>query len=68
MAEFAASNYINVSIKLMSFFANYEFYPQTGIEFPGTYENSKKKEELLVANEIMKRQENIMGFLQDQLA
>ena len=44
IAEFAASNYINASIKVTPFFAYYRFHPQTGIESSKTYENSKKKE------------------------
>ena len=37
MAEFAASNYINASMKVTQFFTDYGFQPQTGMEPPGKY-------------------------------
>ena len=68
MAEFATNNHINASTGVTSFFADYRFYPQTGIEFLGIYKNSKKRGKLLAANRIVRRQENMIGFLQNQLA
>ena len=66
IAEFAASNYVNASTEIMPFFADYGFYPQIGIEPPGTYK-SKQKAKLLAADKIVKKQAKIMTFLQDQL-
>ena len=69
MAEFAVSNYINTSTGMTLFFANYGFYPRTGIKPFRTFEGeSERKTELLAANKIAAWQNEIMEFLQDQLA
>ena len=67
MAEFAASNYINASIRVTPFFADYDFHPQTGIKLLGMYKG-KQKAKLLAADKIIKKQAKIITFLQDQLA
>ena len=54
MAEFAASNHINMSTKMTPFFADYGFYLQTGMESPGTYKG-KHKAKLLATNKIVKK-------------
>ena len=54
MAEFAASNYVNTSIRMTLFFADYRFHPCTSIKLSETY-NSKQKTEFLVADQIVKR-------------
>ena len=67
MAEFAASNYINMSTGVILFFANYSFYFRTGMEPLGIYK-SEQKAELLAIDKIVKKQGEMMIFLQDQLA
>ena len=67
IAEFAASNYVNASMEIMPFFANYGFHPRTGMKPPGIYEGEQKAE-LLAVDKIIKRQVEMMIFLQDQLA
>lgn len=67
MAEFAASNHINISTGVTLFFADYGFHPRTEIESPETYKEDQKAE-LLAVDKIVCRQEKIMSFLQDQLA
>ena len=54
MTEFAASNHINISTRVMPFFADYGFHPQTGMELPGTYKD-KQKAELLAVDKIIKK-------------
>lgn len=34
IAEFAANNYVNVSTRMILFFTNNSFHPQTSIELP----------------------------------
>ena len=67
MAEFAVNNYINASIERMPFFADYSFHLQIGIELFDTYKG-KWKAKFLAADKIIKRQAEMMIFLQDQLA
>ena len=67
MAKFAASNYVNMSMEIISFFADYGFHSQTGIKPSGIYKG-KQKAELLAKDEIIKKQAEMMTFLQDQLA
>ena len=43
------------------FFADYEFYLYTSIEPPETY-NDEQKNELLAANQIVKKQNKIIKF------
>ena len=64
MAEFAASNYVNLSMGVMPFFADYGFHPRTNIEPLDTYEG-KQKAELLATDKIVKRQAKMMIFLED---
>ena len=69
MVEFTTSNHVNVSIDMTSFFADYGFHSCISIEPPGTFEDEgEKKAELLAADKIVRRQEEMMSFLQDQLA
>ena len=67
MAEFVASNHVNASTGVTPFFADYGFHPRTGIEPPQTYEGERRAE-LLAADKIVRRQEKMMNFLQNQLA
>ena len=67
IAEFAASNHINISIGMTLFFADHRFHPRTGIELSGTYKGEQKAE-FLAADKIVYRQKEMMAFLQDQLA
>ena len=66
MAEFAASNHVNMLTKVTPFFADYGFHSQTGIEPPDIH-TGEQKAEFLVADKIVKRQSKMMTFLQDQL-
>ena len=51
------------------FFANHEFYPCIGIEPPGMFKGEgEQKVKLLVVDKIVFWQEEMMSFLQDQLA
>ena len=54
IAEFAASNHVNVLITMTLFFTNHEFYPYTNIKPSDTY-NSEQKTALLATNQIVKR-------------
>ena len=70
MAKFAVNNHVNASIEIIPFFADNDFYPRTGIELPqaiGTQKTSRRAE-LLVADKIVKNQEEMASFLQDELA
>ena len=67
MAEFAKSNHVNALIKMTSFFADYGFYPQTGME-PLSIYKGEQKAKFLAADKIVKRQTKMMTFLQNQLA
>ena len=67
MTEFAASNHINASIGMTAFFANYDFQPRTDIKPSGMYKRERQAE-LLMADKIICRQEEMIAFLQDQLA
>ena len=53
-------------MEIMLFFADYSFHFQTGMEPPGTYKG-KQKVELLAIDEIVKKQAELMTFLQNQL-
>ena len=64
MAEFAASNYVNTSTGVTPFFADYGFHPQTSIKLSGMYK-SKQKIKFLAADKIIKRQTEIITFLQN---
>ena len=64
MAEFIMSNHVNTSTNMTSFFANYSFYPQTGIKPSETYKREWQVE-MLAVNKIVTRQEEMMSFLQD---
>ena len=69
IAKFTASNHVNASTNITSFFTNYGFNPCTGIEPPGTYKGEKEQQaKLLVADKIIAWQAEMMTFLQDQLA
>ena len=54
MAKFAANNHVNVSTKVMPFFADYSFHSQTGMEPPGTYKGDQKAE-LLATDKIVRK-------------
>ena len=64
MVEFAASNHVNISIKMTLFFTDYGFHPCTGIELFETY-NSEQKVQFLVVKQIIKKQDKMIKFLQD---
>ena len=68
MAKFAVNNHVNALTGIIPFFANYEFHFQTGIKPSRIYKDSKRKKEFLAADKIVRKQENMMRFLQDQLA
>ena len=55
MAEFAASNFVNILTVVILFFADYEFHSQAGIKLPETYSDSKRRGKLLVTNKIVKK-------------
>ena len=67
IAKFATSNHVNASTDMTLFFADYGFHPCISIELPGTYKGEQQVE-LLAADKIVCRQEEIMSFLQNQLA
>ena len=67
IAEFTTSNHVNALTGVITFFADHNFYPQTGIKPPRMYKEEQKAK-LLVANKIIYRQEEMMAFLKDQLA
>ena len=67
MVELAANNHISMSTEITLFFANYRFHPQIDIEPLETYDNNKKKQKLLAADEIEKKQNKMIKFLQNQL-
>ena len=62
MIEFVANNHVNASTGVTLFFADYGFYPQTGMELSGIYKDEQKAE-LLAADEIIKKQTKMMTFL-----
>ena len=66
MAEFAANNHVNISIGIISFFADNSFYPRICVE-PSVNQQNSQKIELLAADKIVKNQEDMALFLQDQL-
>lgn len=66
IAEFVASNHVNTSTDMTTFFADYRFHPCTGIKLSGTFK-SEQKTKLLAANKIICRQEKMIMFVQDQL-
>ena len=54
MTEFAASNHVNASTGMTSFFANHRFPPCTSIESPRTFNSeSGQKVKLLAADKIV---------------
>ena len=67
MAEFAASNYVNAFTGVTLFFADHRFYLHTSIKPLRTYKGEWRAE-LLVVDKIVRRQEEMVSFLQDQLA
>ena len=67
MAEFAVSDHVNASTGVTPFFADHGFHPRISIEPPRTYDGERKAK-LLAANHIVKRQDKMMKFLQDQIA
>ena len=62
MVEFAASKYINTSIRLMLFLADSRLYLHISIKLFGIY-NDGKKIKFLVVNQIVKKQDKMMKFL-----
>ena len=67
MAEFAANNHVNASTRITSFFADNGFHPCTNVEPPHTNQENSQRAELLAADKIVKNQEEMTLFLQDQL-
>ena len=67
MAKFAASNHVNALTDVTLFFADHGFHPRTGIELFRTYKGEQKTK-LLAVDKIICRQEEMMAFLQNQLA
>ena len=67
MAKFAANNYVNTSTGMTLFFTDHGFHPRTSIKPPRTYE-SEQQAELLAADKTVHRKEEMMSFLQNQLA
>ena len=51
-------------IKVTTFFANYGFYLYTSIELLRIYDD-KQKSKFLTINQIVKKQDKIIKFLQD---
>ena len=68
MAEFVANNHVNILTEITLFFADYGFHPRNSIESPESYKGAKRKAELLTADKIIARQEEMLKFLKDQLA
>lgn len=66
-AEIAANNHVNASTGMSPFFADHGFEPRLGIEPPSTYE-SKSKAEILAADKLVKKHEDIRQYLREQLA
>lgn len=68
IVEFTTNNHVNISTKMILFFANYGFYFRTSIEPSKVYEGAEKKAKLLAANKIIARQEEMLKFLKNKLA
>ena len=65
MAKFAANNHVNKSTKIIPFFADNGFHPQTNIEPLCTTKKAMRKAKLLAADKIVANQEAMAMFLQD---
>ena len=68
MAELVANNHINASTRITLFFANNGFHPCIDVEPPQANQKNGKRAELLAADKIVKNQEEMASYLQDQLA
>ena len=68
MVKFAANNHINTSMRLTLFFADNGFHLCTDIEPLQTSHGTIQKAKLLTADKIIKNQELMASFLQNQLA
>ena len=66
IAEFIISNHINTSRKIIMFFANYGFHLSISIKPSGIY-NDEQKTAFLIANHIVKRQNKMIKFMQNQI-
>ena len=67
MAEFAANNHVNASTEITPFFADNGFHLCTGIEPPKASPENNWRAELLAADKIVKNQQEMASFLQNQL-
>ena len=67
MAEFAANNHVNASTRIITFFADNGFHSRTGVELLQANLGNGQRAELLAADKIVKNQEDMASFLQDQL-
>lgn len=65
-AEFAANSHVNASTGMTPFFADHGFEPRSGIKPPGTYDN-KNRAEILAADKLVKKHEDIRQYLKEQL-
>ncbi len=65
-AEFAVNNHMNVSIDMISFFADHEYHSRTKAESSESYERNRKMK-VRKANEIIQRQKLMIQWIKENL-